>query len=345
MKVVVVRYGEIALKSGPVRSKFEKILLSNIRRMIRSFGHAYKKSTRIIVESEFPWKVCKVISKIPGVVSCSPAVRVRSVLPEIVQNATKIAKRTVKKGETFAVRTSREGKHEFTSMDVNRIVGESILRSLPGSKVDLSNPDREIFIDIREDETYIFTEKISGVGGLPVGSEGKAICIFDGSGRDVKAAFLMMKRGCVIQILSEASNVHRAKSLLVHHPHLTVFILPESFTKSIKQTPPRLRTIVKKRALVKIADLLSVRTGSVCLVLPDGLEFVRKFGLEGIRFVDEASSNSLILRPLLGGDLLKAEPKPSSKIFQIQKKRVLELEREILKDLDGIVNSLVRRKL
>lgn len=344
MKVVVVRYGEIALKSTPVRSRFERLLLSNVQKMVEDLGRAYRSMARIVVETEFPSRVCRIVSKIPGVVSCSPALRTSSDLEDIVKVSLQVAKAVLKPGESFAVRASREGKHSFTSIDVNRIVGREILSSVPNSRVDLSNPDREIFIEIRGAEAYIYARKIGGVGGLPVGSQGTVVSLFEGSRRDLRASFLVMKRGCGLNVLTWSRNLDQARKLLVHHHSLDAFILPASLSLKISKTPAGLRPIVRRRVLLRIGGELARRTGSASLVVSDGLDFIRKFGLKTLHFVDEAAGQVPVLRPLLGEDLLKAGRK-RIEAREIPKQRVMELEERILPNVADVLNSIREVKL
>jgi thiamine biosynthesis protein ThiI len=338
-KVVLVRYGEIALKSTPTRVRFEKLLLSNIRSMVGKMDRVYRKRARIVVETDSPKRVSRILSRVPGVVSCSPAVRVPSDLREITEAAVAIAKRSIRKGESFSVRTSREGRHGFTSIEVSRVVGERILHSVGGSRVDLSSPDREIFIDIRDDETFIFTEKAEGVGGLPVGSEGRVICIFGGEPRDANAALLMMKRGCAVEFLSSTSNVSLVRMLLVHHPYYRVFICRAKLG-SVESAPVKVRSVLRRMLMLKVGGALAERRGASCLVSPDGLREILRFGLKGIELMDRASAVP-VLRPLLGQDLAsRSLPKGPGRVSLPPPRTLAEFERELSERLEEIVDSL-----
>ncbi len=338
-KVVLVRYGEIALKSTPVRVRFEKLLLSNVRSMVGEIGRVYRKMARIVVETDSPERVSRILSRVPGVVSCSPAVRVPSDLREITEAAVAVAKRSIGRGESFAVRTSREGSHGFTSIEVSRVVGERILRSVSGSRVDLSSPDREIFIDVRGDETFIFTGRIEGVGGLPVGSEGRVICIFGGEPRDANAAFLMMKRGCAVEFLSSTPNVSLVRKLLIHHPHYRVFICRAKLG-SVEGAPVRVRSVLRRMLMLRVGGALAERRGASCLVTSDGLREILRFGLKGIELMDRVSAVP-VLRPLLGHDLASCSlPKVQGRASLPSPRTLAGFERESSAMLEEIVGSL-----
>jgi len=121
------------------------------------------------------------------------------ICPSDIEEMKKLSKKIFKvpKKKTFAVRARRTGSHKFTSMDINNQVGYII----PG-KANLTDPDKELFIECRQKNTYIFTEKIPGPGGLPLGSAGKIFGLLKNQ-EDLTACLMMMKRGCEIIAVSD----------------------------------------------------------------------------------------------------------------------------------------------
>ncbi len=202
--LTLVRYSEIALKSRNVRLKFEKLLIEDIKKAMKYYGiegSIKKIDGRIVVESERN----EFLEEIGGVVSFSPAIMCNSNIDEIRESAMKYGKR-LKQGETFALRVRRSGKHDFSSMDIARIVGDDI-RIARNAKVNLDEPSKEIFIEIRQNKTFIFDEVRKGMGGLPYKSQGNVMCIVDGM-NDMKAAWLMVRRGCrIIFVRGKERNV------------------------------------------------------------------------------------------------------------------------------------------
>lgn len=184
----LVRYGEISLK-GKNRLFFEKKLVSNIkdcllRNKIKKFNIKLLRG-RIIIFSE---ENCDCMKYVFGIVSFSPAMSVE--LGEINEKASEL----YKKG-TFRVTTHRLDKRtDKDSYDYNREVGKYIVDKKNG-KVDLNNYDTEIGLELIDGKGYLFTEKINGLGGLPVGVSGK-VCLVLENKESIKAGILMMKRGC-----------------------------------------------------------------------------------------------------------------------------------------------------
>ncbi|MBU4406333.1 MAG: tRNA 4-thiouridine(8) synthase ThiI, partial [Candidatus Altiarchaeota archaeon] len=178
--IVIVRYGEIFLKSEPVRKRFEGRLLDDIRRRLEGTDFKIKrKRHRIYVVTEEPEKAAELLTKVFGIVSVSPAVEAPVDMDEITKKAVALAKDVILPNETFAVRAERTGNHEFSSKDIEEKAGEAILNSLD-TTVNLSSPDKTIFVEIRDDAAFLFDQKIRGPGGLPSGTQGKLISLLSG---------------------------------------------------------------------------------------------------------------------------------------------------------------------
>ena len=97
---------------------------------------------------------------------------------------------------SFAIRSTRTGNHSFTSQDVAIRIGNDIFKATR-SKIDLTKPDFELFIEIRNENAYLYTEKIRGAGGMPQGTQGKLLALIDNS-KSILAAWYLMRRGCSI---------------------------------------------------------------------------------------------------------------------------------------------------
>jgi thiamine biosynthesis protein ThiI len=197
--VVLVRYGEITLKDSWTRQSWERILAGNIAFYLQKAGVEYRSERgegRIFVFTSDP-RASEIISRVFGVVSTSPATTVPSTLEEIARAAVDLAKEAAP--ESFAIRPRRSGV-SFSSEEIGRVVGEAV-RVATGSKVDLSRPEMEIFVEARRERSFIFTRIVPGVGGLPLGSQGKMLALISGGIDSPVAAWLMMKRGCPVTLL------------------------------------------------------------------------------------------------------------------------------------------------
>ncbi len=197
MDITLIRYGELALKSQPVRSRFENTLSSNIRAGLKLVDIDYKVKKyfgRLFIEGHDK-KIEPVLKRVFGIVSFSHCKKIITDIEEIKKVSLQLAK-NIKKVSSFAVRCNRIGKHNFGSQDVERTVGAEIVEKF-GLRVNLTKPDKTIGVEIRDKDAYIFSDVVSCFGGLPIGTAGKVACVindFNGA----MAAWLFMKRGCRI---------------------------------------------------------------------------------------------------------------------------------------------------
>jgi len=134
------------------------------------------------------------LTNVFGIVSVSPAIQTKTDINSISKLSLDISKNLLNETKSFAVRATRTGKHDFTSQDIAVKIGSDVVKATK-ARVNLTKPDFEIFIEIRNDKTYLFTEKIRGVGGLPLGTQGKVISLIIDK-KSLLAAWYLMHRGC-----------------------------------------------------------------------------------------------------------------------------------------------------
>ncbi len=207
MPTLLVRYGEIGLKSNRVRKMFEEALVADIRRKhARARVQCLISSHRgrIFVDSDDWRRSCEMLSRTFGVVSFSPATRVEGGMEEIVDAAVSFAEPLVYQGAGFAIRARRSGNHPFTSQHVCERAGAAVLEAYAarGIRVRLDDPDIEISIEVRDRTAYLFSSVIPGPGGMPKGTQGRVLSAVS-SPRGVAASWLLMKRGCNVVVASE----------------------------------------------------------------------------------------------------------------------------------------------
>lgn len=196
----LVRYGEMALKSNRVKKRFLRKLCSNLEeRFLEAEVDCYLEMNRGRVYA-YPSKFGKgadILSSTFGIVSFSPVISIRtSDLDEICGEGVEYSQWLIKKEECFAVRTRRVGTHSYSSQDVNVKLGQEILQNnaKKNISVNLNFPDKVLYIEIRDNITYFYHQKINGPGGLPYGVSGCSLCLV-GNRPSLLAAYLMMKRG------------------------------------------------------------------------------------------------------------------------------------------------------
>lgn len=201
--VVIVRYGEIALKSHNVRDRYEKILMSNITSMLDATGASYDNVSRdrgrIYIHTADTAAV-RAAARVFGVVSVSPAISCEPALESVSTVAADVGQDIIAKGQSFGIRPRRAGNHDFSSRDVGIACGDAVWQRIEerNPRVDLTNPDVEIFVEVRQNRAFVYTDVVRGVAGLPLGTQGKMVALVSGGIDSPVAAWLMMKRGCEV---------------------------------------------------------------------------------------------------------------------------------------------------
>jgi len=368
-KTVIVRYGELALKSKRVRRRFEQRLCENIELTLDGVDYKLKKlHGRIFIDTKAPREIEKRLVLVPGVVSVSSATKTEATLEAVRSVAVREAKKLLSPGSSFAVLTRRIGKHPFSSQDINEEVGAAILDAVPRSKVNLSTPDYRIFIEIRGDDSYIFSEILGGIGGLPVGSQGKVVTLFSGGINSFLATCLMLKRGCLVFPLffDEGSDgrlrgrvISAAKEFLAFHPKLELRVLPFRGVRDVfgSGVSRGLFNVLCARARLRAAQVIGEGLEVDAVVTGETAEQGSGI-LHGFQVIEEACELP-VLRPLVGLDKRRIDqiarrteelgvflpPKSLSRRRRhlktdVNLKKVRELEHEF--KIDVLVRSLLK---
>lgn len=198
--LIIARYGEVGLKSNRVRRRFENRLLNNIKASIDAEVKIYQARI-FIFPKDFDDAIEK-LERIFGIVSYSPAVSTKSTFDDIEETVSNYAEKLHEEGlldenTRFAISCRRVGNHEFSSQEMAAFAGAVVVRKY-SSPVDLTNPELTIYLEVRDNDTYVFHEKIKGPGGLPLGTQGKVVSLVSSGIDSPVATYLMMKRGCQV---------------------------------------------------------------------------------------------------------------------------------------------------
>ncbi len=212
-QIIIIRYGEIGLKQKITRRFFENILIGNIRKTFQKYSISFeikKKRARIYIKSSQIEECLKILSKIFGISSFSAAYKTKADRNSLDELALKIKKNIITKNTSFALKVNRTGNHDFTSQDIAIHLGAAIQRETKAS-VDLSKPDIILFVEIIEEEAFLFFEKTRGQGGLPIGTQGKALSLVE-SKNSLLATWFLMRRGCKpIFLIKDESMISEAE--------------------------------------------------------------------------------------------------------------------------------------
>ena len=194
--LVLVRYGELALKSPPVRRDFESSLRRNIVQQFAREGLELRLGSdrgHLYAEVADPGPAVRILRRVFGVTSVSVVHEVATERDLLRAKLLELAGPRLAPGASFAVRARRVGSHPFTSQELARDLGSDVLEAFPdrGLRVDLTHPQVELFVEVRGPRTYLYFDRLSGPGGLPLGVAGNLVALVDGP-RGALGAYLMM---------------------------------------------------------------------------------------------------------------------------------------------------------
>lgn len=318
MTRILIRYGEIALK-GKNRGLFENILLKNIKTSLRQYPVEIRKSYgRVFVllkDSEKKDEVFGLLGRIFGIVSFSPVETAPLSMESIQAKAVEILAGSAAAPFTFKVESRRALKSfPLTSPEISKKAGAYILKNLPGSSVDVHSPQIRIFIEVRENEAYLFHKFYPGPGGLPVGISGKALLLLSGGIDSPVAGWMSMKRGLEIHALHFHSfpfTGERSREKAVDLGHLLsrysnrITLHIASFTeiqKAIRlNCPPPMSVTIMRRMMFRVAESLARSIQAGALITGESLGQVASQTLENISIINQVTSLP-VFRPLIGLD-------------------------------------------
>lgn len=317
---IIVRFGELTTKgknkvdfinklSSKIRNEFAKNSLEAT--IINRYDHIY-----IYPSKKSDYKIVEILEKIPGMYSFSLALKVEDAE---IENILNISLEEVKKeeGKTFKVYTRRIDKsYPYISDDINRQVAKKILSNTP-LKVDVHHPDILLSIEIRDDGAYFFTKTIKAMGGLPVGSTGRALMMLSGGIDSPVAAYLLMKRGVEVSCIHFASPpytnigvINKLEDLLselnIYQNKIKLYIIP--FTKIQEKiyeiSPEGYPITIMRRMMYRLSSMLADKLHISALANGESIGQVASQTLESLATINEVT-NKVILRPLAVTDKLE----------------------------------------
>jgi thiamine biosynthesis protein ThiI len=312
----LIHYHEIALK-GKNRGFFLRQLVANLQAASSGLGVGplRRAAGRLFMEMGpgTSWEALRDrLSGVFGIANFAEAFRVAPDL-ESLTNAIQasIAGRSFASFRVAARRAFKTLPH--TSQEINRVIGAS-LKASTGARVDLTQPDLTIHIELLPSEAFYYFDKIPGPGGLPVGVSGLVVCLLSGGIDSPLAAYRMLKRGCRVVFVhfhsqpfadrtSQEKATDLAKLLTRYQFSSRLYLVPfgETQQEVVASVAGRLRVLVYRRLMLRIAEQIARKEGAQALVTGDSLGQVSSQTIENIAAV-EAAASIPVLRPLIGMD-------------------------------------------
>ena len=319
MKFIIKLFPEIVIKSRPVRKRLIKQLRTNIRRIVKNVDETAAirgdwDRLELRVSDEHADAVKDLLQNTPGI-DFSLAVKEyefesqEEIEAIVVQHfADKVD------GKTFCVRVKRTGKHEFTSVELERRLGGTLFREGAPKKVQLKDPECEIKLEIIANRLFVVQDKIMGLGGYPLGFQEAALSLISGGYDSGVATYLMNKRGvrthyCFFNLGGDAHEVgvkqvahYLWSKFSSSHGARFVSVPFEPVVEEILTKVGRAYMgVVLKRMMLRAASTIAATHNIPAIVTGEAIAQVASQTMVNLSVVDEVT-NRLVLRPLITMD-------------------------------------------
>ena len=317
----LLKYGEIGIK-GKNRYLFEDALVRQIRFALKDVDgqfDVHKSQARIYVDCEGDYDyedTVEHLKKVFGIVGICPVVRMEDKgFEELKKDVVSYMDEMYPdKNLTFKVEARRARKtYPKTSMEINCDLGEVILEAFPETKVDVHHPDVMLNVEIRN-EIYVYSQIIPGAGGMPVGTNGKAMLLLSGGIDSPVAGYMISKRGVGI----EATYFHappytseRAKQKVVDLARIVsrysgpVKLHVVNFTDIqlyiYDQCPHDELTIIMRRYMMRIAEHFAKKDGCLGLITGESIGQVASQTMQSLAATNDVCTVP-VYRPVIGFD-------------------------------------------
>ena len=320
-KSFLIKYAEIGVK-GKNRFMFEDALVTQIRHALKDIDGDFmvvKESGRIYAtaESEYDFdKAVETLKRIFGIAAICPMVQVddngyEDLKKQVLAYVDEVYE---DKNFTFKVNARRGNKkYPVNSDQINRDLGEVILEAFPETKVDVHHPEVMLHVEVRN-RINIYSIVIPGPGGMPVGTNGKAMLLLSGGIDSPVAGYMISKRGVKIDAVyfhAPPYTSERAKQKVVDlaklvsrysgpvHLHIVNFTDIQLYIYD--QCPHEELTIIMRRYMMRIAERLAVDAGAQALITGESIGQVASQTMQSLAATD-ASCTMPVFRPVIGFD-------------------------------------------
>lgn len=316
-KLIMIKYGELTTKKAN-RKLFIQILDNNIKKTLKDFNIKITKDrVRMYIEcsNEELEQVVNKLKKVFGIHGIVIAHKVNNNTDEIKQKVLELLKN--ENNKTFKVITKRaDKKFEISSMDFNNVIGGHVLKNT-NLKVDVHNPDINIHIEIRLEGTFIYLDEIKGIGGYPVGVQGKGLLMLSGGIDSPVAGYLSLKRGVDLECLYfespphtsvEAKNkvIELARIINEYSGNIKVNVVP--FTKIqeaiYKNVPDNYIITIMRRMMYRIAHKVCLKNNLKIIINGESIGQVASQTLSSMIVINNVT-NLPVIRPVACMDKLE----------------------------------------
>ena len=314
----MIKYGELSTKKDNIKVFIDK-LNSNVSKKLADYDVSISKNkVRMFIDIK-DYNEVDIISKLKEVFGIHSIV-VCYKCNKSIEDINILAKELIDKENitTFKVETNRADKSfKYNSLEVSKMVGAYLLKNVNDLKVDVHNPEITLHVEIRDDNTYLYTKEIQGLGGYPVGIQGKGLLMLSGGIDSPVAGFLASKRGIDIDCIYfdspphtslEAKNkvITLAKKLCNYGNNINLYVIPftEIQLAIYKNIEPTYMITNLRRMMYRISERVAKMTKSRIIINGESIGQVASQTLNSMYVINNVTSYPVI-RPVACLDKLE----------------------------------------
>lgn len=314
----MIKYGELSTKKDNIKVFIDK-LNSNVSKKLADYNVSISKNkVRMFIDIK-DYNEVEIISKLKEVFGIHSIV-VCYKCNKSIEDINILAKELIEKENitTFKVETNRADKSfKYNSLEVSKMVGAYLLKNVNGLKVDVHNPEITLHVEIRDDNTYLYTKEIKGLGGYPTGIQGKGLLMLSGGIDSPVAGFLASKRGIDIDCIYfdspphtslEAKNkvITLAKKLCNYGSNINLYVIPftEIQLAIYKNIEPTYMITILRRMMYRISERVAKMTKSRIIINGESIGQVASQTLNSMYVINNVTSYPVI-RPVACLDKLE----------------------------------------
>lgn len=314
----MIKYGELSTKKDNIKVFIDK-LNSNVSKKLADYNVSISKNkVRMFIDIK-DYNEVEIISKLKEVFGIHSIV-VCYKCNKSIEDINILAKELIEKENitTFKVETNRADKSfKYNSLEVSKMVGAYLLKNVNGLKVDVHNPEITLHVEIRDDNTYLYTKEIKGLGGYPTGIQGKGLLMLSGGIDSPVAGFLASKRGIDIDCIYfdspphtslEAKNkvITLAKKLCNYGSNINLYVIPftEIQLAIYKNIEPTYMITILRRMMYRISERVAKMTKSRIIINGESIGQVASQTLNSMYVINNVT-NYPVIRPVACLDKLE----------------------------------------
>ena len=318
--ILIVKYGEIGVK-GKNRYIFENKLIKNVKNILKPIGkfNVYKEYGRIYVDLDgYDYEeIVEEVRKVFGIVGVCPAVRAEKDYNLLKELALKMLEEKIEQGyKSFKV-DSRRGDKDFklTSQEMSLDIGGYLVSQVKDKiAVDVRNPEVKIHCELRQNHVMVYSDTIPGYGGLPLGTNGRAMSLLSGGIDSPVASWMVAKRGMELECIhfhsypftSEKSQekVRDLAQILAKYcgrvrlHKVNMLEIQKAIGLNCKDEE---MTIISRRFMMRIAQQVAESRHCDALVIGESIGQVASQTIQGLTCTN-ASVSMPVFRPLIAMD-------------------------------------------